>query len=216
MKRTNTKQLVSKRKKRTYRKKKDTVDQKIKRALKINTNRQLNIFSEFVALDQDIPYNVNNGAVFVSNSLESLPTGTSPQQRIGNRIDLVGIRINYRIYFDGCKVAPDLRTGLDFQTANVKIVMLQLNEINGGAGLYGWQSIKADYLSNGNVVSEQNTIMDSGNNNSNRKRWNIIWEKGFRLQQCNGFTLSATGTYQPCSPMYPREIKGTKWIPAKN
>ena len=48
MKRANSTQLVSKRKKKTYKKKKDTVDQKIKRAIEKNNSKEIHIMSEWI------------------------------------------------------------------------------------------------------------------------------------------------------------------------
>ena len=44
-----------------------------------------------------IQYNSGDGYVYASSQLESLAVVTTPQTRIGNRIDLLGIRINHKL-----------------------------------------------------------------------------------------------------------------------
>ena len=219
MKRSKSTQLVSKRKKKTYRKKKDTVDSKIKRAIEKSKSKEIHMFSEWIVSSiSGIQYNSGDGYVFSSSQLESLATGTTPQTRIGNRIDLLGIRINYMIWYEGCASASTYQTMVNQLTTNLKVVVLQLKEIKGDNSLYTWQNVKADYTNNGIVFLDNDITLDSGNNQGNRKRWNIVWEKRFTLQQAQETALhpplGSLVSYRQ-APMYPSMIKGTKWIPAK-
>lgn len=219
MKRSNSTQLVSKRKKKTYRKKKDTVDSKIKRAIEKSKSKEIHMFSEWIVSSiSGIQYNGGDGYVYSSSQLESLATGTTPQTRIGNRIDLLGIRVNYMIWYEGCAASSTYENMLKQLTTNLKVVVLQLKEIKGDNGLYTWQNVKADYTNTGIVFLDNDITLDSGNNQGNRKRWNIIWEKRFTLQQAQESVVyppTGTPTVKQQAPMYPNMIKGTKWIPAK-
>lgn len=219
MKRSNSTQLVSKRKKKTYRKKKDTVDSKIKRAIEKSKSKEIHMFSEWIVSSiSGIQYNSGDGYVYSSSQLESLATGTTPQTRIGNRIDLLGIRVNYMIWYEGCAAASTYENMVKQLTANLKVVVLQLKEIKGDNSLYTWQNVKADYTNNGIVFLDNDITLDSGNNQGNRKRWNIIWEKRFTLQQAQESVVyppTGSPTVKQNAPMYPNMIKGTKWIPAK-
>ena len=219
MKRSNSTQLVSKRKKKTYRRKKDTVDSKIKRAIEKSKSKEIHMFSEWIVSSiSGIQYNSGDGYVFSSSQLESLATGTTPQTRIGNRIDLLGIRVNYMIWYEGCAAASTYENMVRQLTTNLKVVVLQLKEIKGENSLYTWQNVKADYTNNGIVFLDNDITLDSGNNQGNRKRWNIIWEKRFTLQQAQESVVyppTGSPTVKQQAPMYPSMIKGTKWIPAK-
>ena len=219
MKRLNSTQLVSKRKKKTYRKKKDTVDQKIKRAIEKNNSKEIHIMSEWIISSiSGIQYNNGDGYVYSSSQLESLAVGTTPQTRIGNRIDMLGIRLNYLIWYEGCYSASTYEALVKNLTVNLKVVVLQLKEIKGDNSLYSWTNIKADYNNLGQVLLDNDITLDSGNNQGNRKRWNILWEKKFTLQQAQeGVVYPPTGspTVKQQAPMYPNMIKGTKWIPGK-
>ena len=219
MKRSKSTQLVSKRKKKTYRRKKDTVDSKIKRAIEKSKSKEIHMFSEWIVSSiSGIQYNSGDGYVFSSSQLESLATGTTPQTRIGNRIDLLGIRVNYMIWYEGCAAASTYENMVRQLTTNLKVVVLQLKEIKGENSLYTWQNVKADYTNNGIVFLDNDITLDSGNNQGNRKRWNIIWEKRFTLQQAQESVVyppTGSPTVKQQAPMYPSMIKGTKWIPAK-
>ena len=219
MKRSKSTQLVSKRKKKTYRKKKDTVDSKIKKAIERSKAKEIHMFSEWIVSSiSGIQYNSGDGYVFSSSQLESLATGTTPQTRIGNRIDLLGIRVNYMIWYEGCAAASTYENMVRQLTTNLKVVVLQLKEIKGDNSLYTWQNVKADYTNNGIVFLDNDITLDSGNNQGNRKRWNIIWEKRFTLQQAQESVVyppTGSPTVKQQAPMYPNMIKGTKWIPAK-
>ena len=219
MKRSKSTQLVSKRKKKTYRKKKDTVDSKIKKAIERSKAKEIHMFSEWIVSSiSGIQYNSGDGYVFSSSQLESLATGTTPQTRIGNRIDLLGIRVNYMIWYEGCAAASTYENMVRQLTTNLKVVVLQLKEIKGENSLYTWQNVKADYTNNGIVFLDNDITLDSGNNQGNRKRWNIIWEKRFTLQQAQESVVyppTGSPTVKQQAPMYPNMIKGTKWIPAK-
>ena len=177
------------------------------------------MFSEWIVSSiSGIQYNSGDGYVFSSSQLESLATGTTPQTRIGNRIDLLGIRINYMIWYEGCASASTYQTMVNQLTTNLKVVVLQLKEIKGDNSLYTWQNVKADYTNNGIVFLDNDITLDSGNNQGNRKRWNIIWEKRFTLQQAQESVVyppTGSPTVKQQAPMYPNMIKGTKWIPAK-
>ena len=211
--------MVSKRKKKTYRRKKDTVDSKIKRAIEKSKSKEIHMFSEWIVSSiSGIQYNSGDGYVFSSSQLESLATGTTPQTRIGNRIDLLGIRVNYMIWYEGCAAASTYENMVRQLTTNLKVVVLQLKEIKGENSLYTWQNVKADYTNNGIVFLDNDITLDSGNNQGNRKRWNIIWEKRFTLQQAQESVVyppTGSPTVKQQAPMYPSMIKGTKWIPAK-
>ena len=177
------------------------------------------MFSEWIVSSiSGIQYNSGDGYVYSSSQLESLATGTTPQTRIGNRIDLLGIRVNYMIWYEGCAAASTYENMVRQLTTNLKVVVLQLKEIKGDNSQYIWQNVKADYTNNGIVFLDNDITLDSGNNQGNRKRWNIIWEKRFTLQQAQESVVyppTGSPTVKQQAPMYPNMIKGTKWIPAK-
>ena len=161
MKRANSTQLVSKRKKKTYRKKKDTVDQKIKRAIEKNNSKEIHIMSEWIISSiSGIQYNSGDGYVYASSQLESLAVGTTPQTRIGNRIDMLGIRLNYLIWYEGCYSASTYEALVKNLTVNLKVVVLQLKEIKGENSLYAWPNVKADYNNLGQVFGNQDLCME--------------------------------------------------------
>jgi len=218
MKRSNKSKLVSYKKKKTYRKK-NTVDSKIKKALEKEKSKEIHMFCEqIISPVVAIQYNSGDGYVYASSQLESLAVGTTPQTRIGNRIDLLGIRINYKFQYTGVREEDTYQDLVDNLTSSFKIVVLQLKEIKGDNSLYAWPNVKADYNNLGQVFGNQDLCMDFGNNQGNRKRWNIVWEKRFTLQQAQEATYNTGGggsVNYVVAPMYPNMIKGTKWIPAK-
>ena len=88
-----------------------------------------------------------------------------------------GIRINYMIWYEGCASASTYQTMVNQLTTNLKVVVLQLKEIKGDNSLYTWQNVKADYTNNGIVFLDNDITLDSGNNQGNRKRRNIVTGK---------------------------------------
>ena len=212
------KQVGKLQKKKTYRKK-NTVDSKIKKALEKEKSKEIHMFCEqIISPVVAIQYNSGDGYVYASSQLESLAVGTTPQTRIGNRIDLLGIRINYKFQYTGVREEDTYQDLVDNLTSSFKIVVLQLKEIKGDNSLYAWPNVKADYNNLGQVFGNQDLCMDFGNNQGNRKRWNIVWEKRFTLQQAQESVVyppTGSPTVKQQAPMYPSMIKGTKWIPAK-
>lgn len=196
--------------------KKKTVDQKIKTALKKQIGKEVHQFVDYFGL-KIIEWAGGLGRQWHSAALEGLPTGTSLQTRIGNRIKLLGIRLNGRVTFQGFSVAPDFETATDQSQCTVKLCLLQLKEKYDSDADYIWPNVKCENQTSGAIFSDVFVDVDAGNNSANRDRWNIVWEKRFLLGQALSAVISVEGTPNPVviNTNRPNEIKFTKFIKSK-
>lgn len=212
---TTTKDKNKPYKKRVY-KKKETVDKKIEKALKqYGPEKQINMFYDNLVQRLGLNYNGGIGQAWGSVGLENLGVGTTPQSRLGNKINLLGIRLHYEISFPMAflpiSTAP-IQSYFEQMTNKCKLVLLQLKEPYSSPGNFPYNAVKTEYTNAGAIWNDELLITGWGNNPTFRDRYNIVWQKEITVQQIAPLIDPVTSLVYPVAATYPNMVNGTKWI----
>ena len=201
-------------KRKISKKPKETVDQKIKKALSKIQSKEIHQMLDAVGLA--IPYVSGTGVGQSFSNFEAMTTGSNRWNRIGNKITLHGVRINFKLTNPGfVDYGPTTISRTINPITDVKLVLIQLKE---PITTWTYSMVKSEILNNGANYNSQSCCVDFGNNSSNRKRFHIVWEKKYRLGQAT-VPLYDTGTSLVPTPLtysgYPCSYQVTKWVPGK-
>jgi len=206
-------------KKRKYRrypakKKKMTINAKIKKALNQYKGKEVHSYVDLMFNQISITYNEGVGKTALSYATEQLKPGTTNQQRIGNKITILGVKINYHFDFEGVSRAATFAELTEQSSCSFRILLVQMKEPIATTANYPWTFFKNQATINSALYMNDLLDLDNPNNPANRHRYKIIWEKRWTMGQALS-TLLVTETGQtviPVNTRYPHEIKGTKFI----